>query len=142
MESQIRLAVKEDADWIKEIYKVKPKEIGDFNQYQTFHFYLTGKATHKFIVIPEKGFVRYGYSPKMGAYIIHEIGVHPVFRRHGVAKVLFDRVKKIAHRSGYRLLLKCNAENETANKFYEKMGMRFVSETSTRKGVKQYLWII
>ena len=131
----IRLATIEDVDFIKKLHKQSSKHIGSFNLFWSWDKYISKTAKHRYVVIDEKGFMRYGYSKKYNAYVLFEIAVDTECKQKGVGKVLFDYLPK-------PLMLKCNQDNEAGNKFYAKMGMSKVGKTKTSAGVEQNIWWI
>lgn len=138
---KLRYATIEDKRWIELIYRVKPKEIGDFNQFYSWTNYAKKPTrSNKFLCYEQKGFVRFGYSVKYDAYFIHEIGVYPENRREGIARLLFEYVRELANAEGKKINLKCNVTNEGAMRFYKTMGMQVVGQSQTKKGVKQLIW--
>ena len=129
----IRLATIDDVDFMKKLHKENSKQIGDFNVFRVWDKYISKTAKHRYVVIDEKGFMRYGYSKKYKAYVLFEIAVDTECKQKGVGKVLFDYLPK-------PLMLKCNQDNEAGNKFYAKMGMSKVGKTKTSAGVEQNIW--
>lgn len=76
------------------------------------------------------GYVLFWLLP--GAVDIHNIAVHPAYRRRGIARILLGRV--IDHARGQditRVLLEVRKSNFAAQKLYESMG--FLT-TGVRKG--------
>jgi hypothetical protein len=130
---KVRLANIDDALFIKGFYKQHSKEIGDFNLFYVWDDYLTGKAKHKYVVIDDCGFMRYGYSKKYSAFVLYEIAVEE--KKKGVGRAFFEHLPK-------PLMLKCNQSNEVGNKFYEAMGMTKVGVDENKKGLKKNIWWI
>jgi GNAT superfamily N-acetyltransferase len=131
----IEPATIEDKDWIEKIYKQNRKELGSFNLFYSWDNYIDGKGNFKFLVIRPYAFVRYGWMNKYDAYVIQEIGVDVTARGQGHGGMLLRSVPT-------PLLLKCNCDNETGNKFYERMGMKLSGSTETKKGIKQNIWTL
>lgn len=132
---KVRKATEADRPFIEKLYRQHKQELGSFNLFWAWDDYLAGKRKSTFVLIEGEGFMRYGYSKRYTAYVLHEIGVDNDSQRKGVGKVLFDHLPR-------PLLLKCNCDNERGNAFYEKMGMTKVGLSKTKKGVEQNLWWI
>ena len=131
----IRKAVESDKEFIKKLYKQSSKHIGSFNLYWSWDKYIDGTAKHVFYVAEQAGFMRYGYSKKYNAYVLHEIAVDNDTKQKGVGRMLFDKIPR-------PLMLKCNQDNDTGNAFYYKMGMTKAGKTQTNAGVYQNIWWI
>lgn len=132
---KVRRAEIKDKEFIEKLHKEHNKEIGDFNVFWVWDKYIQGKAKHKYMVIEDCGFMRYGYSKKYSAYVLHEIAVDTETQHKGVGRTLYHHLPK-------PLMLKCNQNNDVGNAFYESMGMTKVGVTSTKQGVKQNIWWI
>lgn len=131
-------ANKKHAEAIKQIYKECKSELGSFNLYQCWDMYLAGQGNEKFDVIVSwsaitVGFVRWCYSKKYGSYLVKDIGVLNKFRGEGLGLKLMQHVP-------VPVMLKCNANNETGNQFYESIGMKKSGTTQTKKGNPQIIW--
>lgn len=96
--------------------------------------YLKGKPGHHFKIIRNIGFVRYHWMNKYQANVIQEIAVAQEHKGKGYGKELLNFVPT-------PMLLKCNADNDTGNAFYKACGMHKAGECSTKKGVKQNIWV-
>lgn len=131
----IRLATIDDVDFMKKLHKENSKHIGDFNVFRVWDKYISKTAKHRYVVIDEKGFMRYGYSKKYNAYVLFEIAVETECKQKGIGKVLFDYLPR-------PLMLKCNQANEAGNKFYAKMGMTKAGKRKTTTGIEQNIWWI
>jgi len=130
---KVRPATIRDKEFIKDLYKTNPKDIGDFNLFWVWDKYIEGKAKYKYVVIDECGFMRYGYSRKYNAYVLYEIAVDQEAKQKGTGRAFYEHLPK-------PLMLKCNQDNEIGNVFYESMGMTKVGVTQTKQGVKQNIW--
>lgn len=130
---QVRPATIEDVDFIKKLHSQSKKHIGNFNLFWVWDKYIEGTSKHKYVVIDECGFMRYGYSTKYKAFVLYEIAVDQDTKQKGVGRVFFNHLPK-------PLMLKCNQDNEVGNKFYEAMGMTKVGVAETKQGVKQNIW--
>lgn len=130
---KVRAATIDDREFIKSLYKTNAKEIGDFNLFWVWDKYLDGTSKHKYDVIDDCGFMRYGYSKKYSAYVLYEIAVVPDTKQKGVGRLLYNHLPK-------PLMLKCNQYNEIGNKFYEAMGMTKVGVDQNKKGLKKNIW--
>jgi len=132
---QIRRAIASDADFIKKIHKQHKKEIGSFNLFYSWDYYIKGINKSVFLIIEDGGSMRFSYMKKYNAYVLHEIGVDNESTRKGVGRALFNALPR-------PLILKCNMDNERGNAFYEAMGMTKIAKTATKKGVPQNVWSI
>jgi ribosomal protein S18 acetylase RimI-like enzyme len=133
---KVRLATKDDECLIKKIHKESKKEIGGFNLFYSWDNFLKRKTKYLFFVIDGSAFMRYGYSKMLKCYTIKEIGVLNEKKGKGYAKILFSHCKR-------PLYLTCNTDNETGNKFYEKMGMKLKGQRYTKnKKQKMNVWVI
>lgn len=130
---KVRAATIDDREFIKSLYKINAKEIGDFNLFWVWDKYLDGTSKHKYAVIDDCGFMRYGYSKKYSAYVLYEIAVVPDTKQKGVGRLFYNHLPK-------PLMLKCNQSNEIGNKFYEAMGMTKVGVEQNKKGLKKNIW--
>jgi ribosomal protein S18 acetylase RimI-like enzyme len=142
MEMQIRSATKDDALWIKQIYKQESKNLGSFNLFQVWEKYLTGGAPNKFIAIGNYAFCNYNYSVRKKCFVIHDIGILNEYKGKGIGKFIVLKIAEIARRRGTYLMLKCNCDNVEGNAFYQKIGMKNNGICLTKKGAEQNLWII
>jgi GNAT superfamily N-acetyltransferase len=131
--NSIRAATKADENFIKQIYKESKQHLGSFDLFMCWQKYLSGESKERFDVIDGKGFVRWGYSKKYGGYLLKDIGVLQEHRGKGIGQQLLKHVPT-------PVMLKCNADNKTGNKFYEGMGMIKAGRTATKKGVEQIIW--
>lgn len=130
---KIRLATREDQEFIHNLYKENAKEIGDFNLFWVWDKYIDGRSKHKYVVIDGCGFMRYGYSNKYNAYVLYEMAVVREAKQKGVGKTFYNHLPK-------PLLIKCNQTNEIGNKFYEAMGMTKAGVEQNKKGLKKNIW--
>ena len=130
---KVRPATIQDEDFIKKLHKQHKKHIGGFNLFWVWDKYIEGTAKHKYVVIEGCGFMRYGYSKKYSAFVLHEIAVDEETKQKGVGRTFFNHLPK-------PLMLKCNQDNDTGNAFYQAMGMTKVGVTETKQGVKQNIW--
>ena len=130
---KVRKATKDDAEYIKKLHKQHKKHIGGFNLFWVWDKYIDGTAKHKYVIIENAGFMRYGYSKKYSAYVLYEIAVDTDCKQKGVGTILFNELPKPT-------MLKCNTDNDIGNAFYKKMGMTKVGVTSTKAGQKQNIW--
>ena len=149
MNYKIKNAKRIDADFIKDIYKAEKEHLGSFNLYQCWDNYLRKKSKEKFWVVKNLvkcpveyveyqdnvGFVRFGWSKKFNSFILQDIGILEKYKRKGVGRFIIDNLPK-------PLILKCNIDNTSGNKFYKKIGMTLNGITMTKKGVKQNVWSI
>lgn len=130
---KVRRAEIKDVELIKKLHKQHSKHIGGFNLFWVWDKYIEGKSKHKYVVIEDCGFMRYGYSKKYSAYVLYEIAVDSETQHKGVGRTLYNHLPK-------PLMLKCNQNNDVGNAFYESMGMTKVGVTATKQGVKQNIW--
>jgi len=130
---KVRSATKQDEAFIKKLHKQHKKHIGGFNLFWVWDKYIDRTAKYKYVVIDDCGFMRYGFSKKYSAYVLYEIAVDEDTKQRGVGRALYEHLPR-------PLMLKCNQDNDTGNKFYEAMGMTKVGVTQTRQGVKQNIW--
>ena len=130
---KVRLATKQDEAFIKKMHKQHKKHIGGFNLFWVWDKYIDCTAKYKYVVIDDCGFMRYGFSKKYSAYVLYEIAVDEDTKQRGVGRALYEHLPR-------PLMLKCNQDNDTGNKFYEAMGMTKAGVTETRQGVKQNIW--
>jgi hypothetical protein len=130
---KVRPATIRDKEFIKDLYKTNPKEIGDFNLFWVWDKYIEGTSKHRYVVIDDCGFMRYGYSKKYSAYVLYEIAVVKDVKQKGVGRAFYDHLPKPA-------MLKCNQTNEVGNRFYEAMGMTKVGVEENKKGLKKNIW--
>ncbi len=129
-----RPATAKDAVMLKAVYKEAKKELGSFNLYQCWDFYLSGKNKDKFWIIDGiDGFVRWNWSKKFQANMVKDIAVLNTQRGYGYGAVLLKSVP-------LPVVLKCNVDNVLGNGFYDAMGMNLAGQTFTRKGVAQNIW--
>jgi GNAT superfamily N-acetyltransferase len=142
MELQIRSASKDDAEWIKKIYKQESKNLGSFNLFQVWDKYLTGEAPNKFIAIGNYAFCNYNYSVRNKCFVIHDIGILNEYKGAGIGKFIVLKIAEMAKRRNSYLMLKCNCDNVGGNAFYEKIGMKNTEKCLTKKGVAQNVWKI
>lgn len=137
--NRVRPATAQDAGMLKVLYKEAKKELGSFNLYQCWDFYLSGKNKDKFWVVGDIqsicGFVRWNWSKKFQANMVKDIAVLASMRGLGIGRELLQSVP-------LPIVLKCNADNFDGNFFYAKMGMVNSGTTQTRKGVSQNIWTI
>lgn len=131
----IQALQKSDEAWLKEIYKQSKKELGSFNLYQCWDFYLSGQNKENFIGVEPMGFVRWKQSKKYGGNLIMDIAVHKDYRGKGVGYFLLKQIP-------LPVILKCNCDNKVGNDFYARAGMQKAGVTFTKKGVKQNIWIL
>lgn len=132
---KIRLATIQDVDLIKQIHKESKKEIGGFNLFYSWDNYLKNESPYKFYIIEGKAFMRYGYSKMKKCYTIKEIGVLNELKGNGIAKEFFNFIKSPTY-------LTCNIDNDSGNKFYAKMGMKFKGvKLSKNKKQKMNVWV-
>lgn len=129
-----RAATSDDAKFIAQVYKHAKKELGSFNLYQCWDFYLSGKNNEKFIVIPEIGFVRWGYSVRNRVNVLKDIAIMPDQKGKGFGRILMNAVPK-------PFFLKCNLDNVDGNKFYIKNGLKLTGQSKTKKGVIQNVYL-
>ena len=87
MNYKLRNAKRNDADFIKHIYKIEKEHLGSFNLYQCWDNYLNKKSKEKFWLVTKTtitpidyteehenaGFVRFGWSKKFNSYILFKI---------------------------------------------------------------------
>jgi len=134
---KIRIARAEDVDWIKQIYRESRDGLGGntFNIYNSWKDFLQRKTPYKFWVIEGKAFMRYGYSKMLKCYTIKEIAVGQEHRGKGYAEALFKTTKSPLYLTSYET-------NESANRFYEKMGMQRKGQKLTRNHKKPMtIWL-
>ncbi len=129
---RIRLAQAIDAVLLKKIYSESKDELGSFNLYQCWDFYLAGKNNEQYWV-NQYGFVRWAPSKKYGANLIKDIGVLREYQGLLYGRQLLQSVP-------LPVVLKCNADNVNGNAFYKKMGMNQAGQTHTKKGRPQIIW--
>ena len=77
------------------------------------------------LVAEEEGLV-VGFLTGMAAideFNLHNIAVHPDFRRQGIGRSLIEAMESICKRKGYRhIVLEVRGDNEVARSFYQVMG--------------------
>ena len=135
MKYKLRLAEKKDEQFIKRLHKENSKEIGSFNLFYIWDNYLKRKNKYIYHIIEDVGFVRHGYSKQKKAYTIKEIAIDKNYRGKGYAEILFNQCKR-------PMFLTCNVDNESGNKFYEKMGMKKKKIVVSKNGLKKMnLWV-
>jgi hypothetical protein len=133
---KLRLANKQDEEFIKLIYKDCKKEIGSFNLYNCWDDYLKNKTPYKFYVLDEIGMMRYGFSKKLNSFTIKDIGILKLHQGKGYGNIFFKNTCS-------PLYLTCNFDNINGNKFYEKMGMKKIGQkTSKNKKQVMNIWIM
>lgn len=135
----IRLASKIDADFIKEIHKEAKSEIGSFNLFYSWDNYLQNKTPYKFYIFSDAGvdvgFMRFGFSEKIGFNIVKEVGILKKFRGRGYGKKMLNRMPR-------PIYLTCNDDNEVGNHFYKSCGMRNIGKKKTKTGKWTLVWVI
>lgn len=127
----VLMADMEDEFWIKKIYSQSKSELGSFNLFYSWENYLNGKG--KFIVIKGMAFVRYDWSKKYRANVVYEIGTMKEERGNGYGAYIIRFVPP-------PVLLKCNADNNSGNKFYLSIGMKLSGTTETKNGKPQNIY--
>lgn len=123
----IRVANKHDAQLIKEIHRQNQKELGSFNLFYVWDKYCQRKANYKYLICDDCCFVRYGFSKAYNCNVVYEIGILKEAKGMGYGLKLMNAVQR-------PIILKCNIDNDTGNKFYEKIGMKKLGVVKSKNG--------
>jgi GNAT superfamily N-acetyltransferase len=132
----LRPATKKDEELIKQIHKESKKEIGGFDTFFIWQNYLKGNTTYKYYILDNIAFVRYGFSKKYSANVVHDIAILKEHRGKGYGKKIMSILPK-------PIVLKCNTDNEGGNAFYQSIGMRKCMVVKSKDRKKEMnLWAI
>lgn len=132
----VEQALAQDSTWIKLIYREHKKHLGNFNLYNCWDTYLkTGgeNGQENFLVIRNKGFVRFSYMKKFKMFCLHDLGVFSNNQNRGYGTALLEQVP-------LPFFLRTNQDNKSANDYYVRQGLIRVGEVFTMTGRKQNVY--
>ena len=119
MKNCIRLASKEDKEWVLEIFSENKVILGGKGygnlQWKRYWDNFQEKDNERWIVIESKAFVHYLIRKRDGVKVVYEIATKNEHKKKGFGKMLIEFI-------GEPIELKTDYDSEESNSFYKKIG--------------------